>query len=103
RSSIFSVVISLSLHDALPISIVGEDPEGKLAHAYDPLRDVYLATWSEYAPPARLRQLFEIGKTLGGLHQAVSYQQIVRSVEPAADRKSTRLNSSHERISYGVF
>ena len=48
------------------------------------LRDVYLETWTDYASAARLHYLFELGRTLGGLHQAVSYQLIIRSVEPAA-------------------
>src|SRR5205823_4513024 len=48
------------------------------------LRDEYLRTWEAYEPPARLLEAFELGYKLGMLHQAVSYQHIVASQEPAS-------------------
>src|SRR5436305_11413718 len=40
----------------------------------------------------------------GGLQRGVGARHIIRSKEPhPRDRKSTRLNSSHVRISYAVF
>jgi Ser/Thr protein kinase RdoA (MazF antagonist) len=69
------------------VTIVGDDPArlgGDLARAAGRLRDAYLQPWTAYAPAARLRPALELGTTLGALHQAVSYQMITRSVEPAA-------------------
>src|SRR5690606_32909964 len=43
---------------------------------------------------------------LGGLHQLAPLPAVHRggaAAEPVADRKSTRLNSSHVKISYAVF
>src|SRR5437868_11517096 len=65
---------SLSLHDALPISIV-----------------LHAGTRSDHATGAVAVPIF----------QTTSYE--FRSTEHAADRKSTRLNSSHVSISYAVF
>ena len=50
----------------------------------DRLRDSYLAHWSAHASPERLQEAFALAKPAGALHQAVSYQHIVRSVEPLA-------------------
>src|SRR3712207_9593035 len=74
-------IYTLSLHDALPISV----------HAKAGL------SRSESDPPvmefadtaAHLRSLFASGRPVIGIC--------------AADRKSTRLNSSHANISYAVF
>jgi len=48
------------------------------------LRDVYLAAWATLEPVARLVEAFEIGLTLGALHQAISYRAIVATLEPVA-------------------
>jgi aminoglycoside phosphotransferase (APT) family kinase protein len=48
------------------------------------LRDAYLALWTDYEPMPRLRQAWALAAPLGALHQAVSYQHIVASLEPAA-------------------
>src|SRR2546429_9130613 len=66
-------IYTLSLHDALPISESGFD---------DPARNANGGHWSE-----RLREI----------HAGP------RRVVQGADRKSTRLNSSHGYISYAVF
>jgi hypothetical protein len=47
------------------------------------LADAYLASFRDFAPPARLRDALRLGRTLGALHQAVSYHLIVRSCEPS--------------------
>src|SRR5258708_16446809 len=60
-------IYTLSLHDALPISRLVENP----------------------ATPSRTRASRLIASQAGD--------------EPARDRKSTRLNSSHQIISYSVF
>jgi hypothetical protein len=48
------------------------------------LCDAYLALWTDYEPMPRLRQAWALAAPLGALHQAVSYQHIVASLEPAA-------------------
>src|SRR5438552_11361795 len=68
-----TVIYTLSLHDALPISTVLNTP--RAANRF---------------PPPRA--------------QAGRHDRLVGAVEPTSgDRKSTRLNSSHQIISYAVF
>src|SRR5690606_41528661 len=74
---------TLSLHDALPI-------------------------FNFRALPRQLAKAVHIGGYLGLGQQRVDLDQAVRQLlQPAAhgilDRKSTRLNSSHVKISYAVF
>src|SRR5690606_40835275 len=95
-----TALITLSLHDALPIlldeqeaplhvvSLDGEHPR-RLAG-----EDVQ--TPNAVGVVAEFRQLLHTGLQLG--------QMGVQPVEPdVEDRKSTRLNSSHVKISYAVF
>src|SRR2546421_4407772 len=51
-----------------------------------------------------LAGLLDIGKELGRLDKEIdqAQQEIVR-LQGKLDRKSTRLNSSHDQISYAVF
>src|SRR5438105_8297608 len=68
---------TLSLHDALPISPATSTPcSGKPRHSWGP-RD-------------------------GGIHARPQLEVEASNLE-LGDRKSTRLNSSHEWISYAVF
>src|SRR2546428_10984294 len=69
-------IYTLSLHDALPISAGGHRPSRRLRHGR---RRPGLAALAPATPGGE-----------GGDH-------------PAQDRKSTRLNSSHDQISYAVF
>src|SRR5690348_18178866 len=74
---------SLSLHDALPIS-------GKHTLVYS---------------PEELKMLVSQSREAGVIEE--SERQIIERVfefgDTTADRKSTRLNSSHPSISYAVF
>src|SRR3712207_8950877 len=75
-------IYTLSLHDALPISGVGEAPDEEVAR-----------------PHVELRRL-------GGRHRGVERRAVGQCIDhhaSRADRKSTRLNSSHANISYAVF
>src|SRR5258708_24903997 len=81
-------IYTLSLHDALPIwdSAHGRDraahqPWRKQEHGRDAHGDLSL-------PPVALRQ---------------ARHSILPRLRGAEDRKSTRLNSSHQIISYAVF
>jgi hypothetical protein len=50
------------------------------------LVDLYLEGWSAYAPLPRRREAARQAVLLGALHQAISYQHIVLSLEPVARR-----------------
>src|SRR5690606_39423691 len=77
----------LSLHDALPISVAGQ-PTG--AYSAFSIVDKEVV-WS---------QVYHTEHPADTLERRV-WQMLVR--KPWVDRKSTRLNSSHVKISYAVF
>src|SRR3989442_7641948 len=79
-------IYTLSLHDALPISP----------------RQVTLELALEYIEDD---ELIEVTPSSIRLRKRALRASLRRSVAPSArlDRKSTRLNSSHVRISYAVF
>lgn len=62
------------------INIFGEESATKKQR----WRDVYLASWTEYEPMERLLEIWEIAEPLSALHQVISYQGIVNSVEEAS-------------------
>src|SRR5690606_40160788 len=93
----------LSLHDALPIS----GAQALLARGHRRLLRGALPRqeWQEAAPA---REPQEDGDRLLGLarrraRRRRDRQALVPSRLRLADRKSTRLNSSHVKISYAVF
>src|SRR5690606_42048277 len=88
---------TLSLHDALPISYFGVNEKGNVVvHPYGP-----------NGPTADLKELVdEVSRRGIGLPLLIRFSDILRRrVEELneADRKSTRLNSSHVKTSYAVF
>src|SRR5690606_40541773 len=78
---------TLSLHDALPISVCGEErpPEREIAQAI-------------VIPIGHIENVSESVTMRGG---CPPYPHPTASA--VRDRKSTRLNSSHVKISYAVF
>src|SRR5690606_39584227 len=78
---------TLSLHDALPILV---DAEGG---SVPPPPDVHLLA----ADIEQLRRAKCVVAVAGGQHKIDAIHAALR------DRKSTRLNSSHVKISYAVF
>jgi hypothetical protein len=54
------------------------------ANAQAQLRDIYLAPWEAFASRDRLLELWSLARPLCDLHQAISYQHILASLEPAA-------------------
>lgn len=62
---------------------ISEAPFNRVPGARDRLRDVYLAVWDAYAPPATLRRACALAGPLGALHYAVSFQYCVRAMDPA--------------------
>src|SRR5438309_4671387 len=90
---------TLSLHDALPISHYQWRAYSELARPANAaaLRPAFSGRLD--LPHGRARGVAEHPQRRSG--RAVGNAQ--RAEEPAADRKSTRLNSSHSSISYAVF
>src|SRR5690606_41407728 len=82
-----SGVYPLSLHDALPIS-------GREGGEQVPLVLVVVGT-GQRVPGTVLVAL--------GIQAGAQLPLAVQRVAPLQDRKSTRLNSSHVKISYAVF
>src|SRR5690606_42014432 len=96
--SVFSEPVSalidlLPLHDALPICV-----ENKLI----PVAQWAVLGGGKGLPGAiSLLPMLEIMQTLQGLYAA--REQVKQDLYEITDRKSTRLNSSHVKISYAVF
>src|SRR5207253_10547199 len=89
---------TLSLHDSLPIS--GRH-HGSLGHAARPKRHPH----PPYAQPReRAEQPVHLRLPRGVLvPERLDDRAVGRRLGSSADRKSTRLNSSHVAISYAVF
>src|SRR5205814_8390698 len=93
----------LSLHDALPISQAGGGPRRRPGGGVASRRGHATAggrmtlVFMEGAEDELSRQALTLAESLGGAVRAVTVDG------PYADRKSTRLNSSHLGISYAVF
>src|SRR5690606_40369491 len=90
-----TVIYTLSLHDALPISALLEDPQDIAPYIGNGVRPGWLSQMSLGAEPkVGLQSLREdVGNLVHG--------NVSEAIE--RDRKSTRLNSSHVKISYAVF
>src|SRR5690606_41839671 len=89
----------LSLHDALPISITG----GWNAFAEIQIRGgatLILASGEDNEFGGTITNILSGAYVLNGVHVG---DIAVREGATLADRKSTRLNSSHVKISYAVF
>src|SRR5690606_42150981 len=85
RSPAPAEIYALSLHDALPICGVTEMAKIKIKQIGSPIR----------RPKAQKKILTGLG--LGKMNKVVELE------DTPEDRKSTRLNSSHVKISYAVF
>src|SRR5207247_11387185 len=89
---------TLSLHDALPISAtqVPPHPDGVSRHAAGIISKVT----HKRRPGTMVKRLARLGRCLGGPTEA---REPLDHRPRTPDRKSTRLNSSHEWTSYAVF
>src|SRR3712207_7609803 len=83
-------IYTLSLHDALPIY------RGH-GHVAECRRQAAVRRLVAYAA-AQFALEFSIG-----IDEGVRHRSLLPGVSATADRKSTRLNSSHANISYAVF
>src|SRR5690606_40913639 len=93
----------LSLHDALPISIVfiPESPAGSRAACC--VRARYGIFVSSTTKPVGDEEGRETMATMEGVRPAPrNFDELKQLVAASQDRKSTRLNSSHVKISYAV-
>src|SRR5439155_22772667 len=92
-----SVIYTLSLHDALPISIVGF-----LAGVSPVMHDF----WKQEQPEMRMNDMINFTKNMalaGGAMALIGIEEPwPASVAPQPDRKSTRLKSSHVASTYAV-
>src|SRR5690606_41997654 len=91
-------IYTLSLHDALPISVVPTREWRELYAALD--GSVVAAIHPFYT--ASFRQFELAGRKIVG-SAPVGHDGTEAWLESIGDRKSTRLNSSHVKISYAVF
>src|SRR5256886_11301431 len=89
-------IYPFSLHDVLPISsLQPREEKGRFSHSWSTLErdDEETSTSRRTHIAARFSEARR--RTSGRRAQPID--------PPAADRKSTRLNSSHSQISYAVF
>src|SRR5690606_40737261 len=84
-----TIIYTLSLHDALPIYREYVTPSGRLVSS---TQTAYVLALQFDMLPQELRQ-----------QAAKRLVQNIESYNNHLDRKSTRLNSSHVKISYAVF
>src|SRR5690242_21155280 len=83
---------TLSLHDALPIFLA----------AVCSIASPQLLAFADPPLPQLTLPVNDFAKVIDG-DSAAKLTQMIRSLQQASDRKSTRLNSSHMSISYAVF
>src|SRR5207302_8677558 len=88
-----TAIYTLSLHDALPISRLNNSLRDVPAHFLFQLSQLRRQAHSDVI----IRHLTDLSR-FDKIVQAVKWKENVR-----IDRKSTRLNSSHVKISYAVF
>src|SRR5206468_12877837 len=90
-------IYTLSLHDALPISDLTE----RLARV---IKDLGSQIRIALGWKSRAHRVFEGDRIDRRVHRRTDVTDEVNLLEePSEDRKSTRLNSSHDQISYAVF
>src|SRR5690606_39666110 len=91
---------TLSLHDALPICMPGRWYEALIGHGViQRLADVVPALVVHYG----ISYVPGLPSVLVVVVRGVAGAYVVLTVALSLDRKSTRLNSSHVKISYAVF
>src|SRR5690606_11766734 len=80
-----------------PRAELGERFGGALLHYLAALTGELIPPQSPYHPPDRFDEKIEL------VAEAQSWPQVMFPLKRLLDRKSTRLNSSHVKISYAVF
>src|SRR5690606_41367678 len=90
----------LSLHDALPICLLRS---AGLTHRPDRIVIVQAATVAADPLPPRISARYSSRNFLIELATGAAAESLSTQIVVPVDRKSTRLNSSHVKISYAVF
>jgi hypothetical protein len=68
-------------HPFLDLSVIMMDLD---ADGRELVLNAYLTLWTAYEPMDRLREMWKLAEPLGALHQAVSYQHILATLEPTS-------------------
>jgi hypothetical protein len=71
-------------HPFLDLSTVVTDMDIFTPSDRQSVLDTYFSLWTAYEPMYRLRAMWQLAEPLGALHQAVSYQHIVKVLEPTS-------------------
>src|SRR5690606_41581504 len=98
-----SVVYTLSLHDALPILLWRRGALLEELGRFDEAAEVWTRLTTVAAGDGEARERLRSALRKAGKQQdlLVALQRDLRRADhPSEDRKSTRLNSSHVKISY---
>src|SRR5690606_41825915 len=93
----------LSLHDALPIWDLNPDDSNTFPGDKTPDNGVFPFWLDDFDVAFDGQDRFLLAAAVGERNLFSDSNSIVVSSFIAADRKSTRLNSSHVKISYAVF
>src|SRR5439155_13281501 len=96
-----TAISTLSLHDALPIFEEAGFPERALV-ADSSFHDAVVDAVLDRAPALGVARELR-PRALAAAVRASLRDLLDAGIDPAQDRKSTRLNSSHVAISYAVF
>jgi hypothetical protein len=71
-------------HPFLDLSVIMMDLEGDERES---VLNPYLNLWTAYEPIERLYEMWKLAEPLGALHQAVSYQHILATLEPTSKQE----------------
>jgi hypothetical protein len=74
-------------HPFLDLCTMVSDIDEVVPDEREHLVDAYLSQWLAYEPMDRLRELWRLAEPLGALHQGVSYQHILATLEPAGKQE----------------
>src|SRR5206468_12373523 len=93
---------TLSLHDALPICCEQQHAHDRVSQRRN-LHRASLSVWFIYFSLCACLNIASSRRTNPGGLPRLERTSSQSPCEPTTDRKSTRLNSSHDQISYAVF
>jgi aminoglycoside phosphotransferase (APT) family kinase protein len=74
-------------HPFLDLCTVISDVDEVMPDERERVLEAYLQQWIAYEPMDRLREMWRLAAPLGALHQAVSYQHILATLEPTSKQE----------------
>src|SRR5690606_39996090 len=98
-----TLIYDLSLHDALPISAGQEDPKVEGLSRDQRFFANWATVWRTKYTPENAKVRLATDPHAPAQFRAMGAPANLPTFAAALDRKSTRLNSSHVKISYAVF